>query len=351
MKHLISIVLLLITSTLSAQVHPYYQTALNLQGGSLKAALNDLIQDHTEFDYTDSNTDVWDMLKATDRDSTNPNNVILFYSGRSVDAAQEYNAGSGWSREHVWAKSRGDFGNRNGEGTDAHHIRPADISINSTRNNRNFDNCTVCSEVIDEGVATGNYTDDEEWVFEPRDEVKGDVARMLFYMDVRYEAEDGELDLELREAYLDKSDKAPFHARLSTLIAWHYEDPVSNEERYRNEVIYSQFQGNRNPFIDQPELVEYLYASKINEPWTEDTATATHERQLPEWVMFPNPADKTVQFGSTIETVQLYNLEGKLIQHLKSVYTLDVSNLPEGAYIIRLQNASTTSTKTLVIRR
>lgn len=217
----------------------YYNSAFLLQGETLKAKLHSLIKGHKEYPYTASSTYVWDILKETDKDTANADNVILIYSGRSVDAAQEYNSGAGWTREHVWAKSRGDFGTDEGAGTDAHHLRPCDNSINSKRNNRNFDNCINCVDVIDEGENTGSKTDDDLWTFEPRDQVKGDVARMIFYMAIMYEGTDGEIDLELQNAYLDKSDKAPYHSHLSTLLIWNKQDPVDNFERNRNEIIYS----------------------------------------------------------------------------------------------------------------
>ena len=98
----------------------YYDTAENLADDALKTGLNEIINNHTEFTYTSPSTDVWDILKQTDRDPDNSENVILIYSGVSVNGAQEYNSGNGWTREHVWAKSRGDFGTARGPGTDVH---------------------------------------------------------------------------------------------------------------------------------------------------------------------------------------------------------------------------------------
>ena len=140
----------------------YYSSADGLSGEELKTALYNIIKDHTEYPYTSSSTDVWDILKETDRDTANAENVILFYTGWSVNAAQEYNSGSGWNREHVWAKSRGDFGTTPGPGTDVHHLRPADISVNSARNNRWFDNCT--EPYYDDGKETGCFTSSTTWV-------------------------------------------------------------------------------------------------------------------------------------------------------------------------------------------
>ncbi|MCT4624364.1 MAG: endonuclease, partial [Schleiferiaceae bacterium] len=248
--------LLMLTIVVGAkgQDSAYYHTAFNSSGDSLKYKLNAIIKNHVEFPYTSSSTDVWDILKETDKDTNNSNNVILLYSNRSVDGAQEYNNGNGWNREHVWAKSRGNFGTSKGPGTDVHHLRPCDISVNSTRNNRNFDNCVNCVDVIDNGYNTGSKRSTSQWTFQPPPNVKGDVARMIFYMAVRYEGESGEPDLELTDTLLSNTSQLPLHARLSTLINWHRLDPVSNWERNRNELIYTDYQQNRNPFIDYPEL-------------------------------------------------------------------------------------------------
>ena len=116
MKIVIITICLLCSILLQGQ--DYYKTAFNKGGDSLKSSLNQIIKNHTEFPYTSSSTDVWDILKETDRDENDSNNVILIYSGRNVNAAQEYNSAKGWYREHIWAKSRGDFGRDEGADTD-----------------------------------------------------------------------------------------------------------------------------------------------------------------------------------------------------------------------------------------
>jgi endonuclease I len=237
----------------------YYSSALGNAGDNLKFELNQIIDNHIEYPYTSTNTDVWDILKETDKDPNNSSNVILVYSGVSVNAAQEYNSGNGWTREHVWAKSRGDFGTTTGPGTDVHALRPLDNATNSTRSNRSFNNCTTCVGVTDSwSNLTGSQTDTNDWSFEPRDEVKGDVARMIFYMAVRYEGLDGYVDLEPTEQMLPQSSIDPTHGVWATLMDWHRADPVDLWEENRNNIIYYDFQDNRNPFIDHPELAEHL---------------------------------------------------------------------------------------------
>lgn len=211
-----------------------------------------------EFNYTSStSTDVWDILKEADRAPGCPEYVKLLYTNRMRNAAEEYNYGKGWTREHVWAKSHGDFGTTKGAGTDAHHLRPADASVNSARNNKDFDDGGT--EYIDGDYPTGCKRDVDSW--EPQDSEKGDVARMLFYMAVRYEGENDEPDLELADSV--NTYPALLHGKLSALLQWHQLDPVDNWERRRNDIIYTDFQGNRNPFIDHPEFVDKIWGNQI----------------------------------------------------------------------------------------
>jgi endonuclease I len=263
LRKILSIAVVLNVSMVIAQIPPgYYSSANGLTGTPLKNALNDIIDGHIEFPYSSSGTDVWDILKETDKDTINTNNVSLFYSGWTLDGAQEYNSGNGWNREHVWAKSHGNFGTAQGPGTDVHSLRPTDISVNGARGNRWFDSGD--QQYIDGDGATDCYIDAAGLVWEPRDKVKGDVARMIFYMATRYEGENGELDLELVDYLPPSNTSDPIHAKLSTLLQWHLADPVDDWERNRNNIIYYDYQENRNPFIDHPEYVDEIWSSVAN---------------------------------------------------------------------------------------
>lgn len=224
----------------------YYQDALGKTGPELKSALHTIISDQTKLSYDQ----VWDALKATDEDPANASNVILLYTGRSQAKSTNGGDADQWNREHVWAKSHGDFGTATGPGTDIHHLRPTDVSVNSTRGNKDFDNG---GSELDE--APGNFTDDDS--FEPRDAVKGDVARMILYMAVRYEGNDSFADLEPNDQVSNGSN--PYIGKLSVLKQWSQEDPPDSFEQNRNDVIFDQFQHNRNPFIDHPEWVGEIW--------------------------------------------------------------------------------------------
>ena len=224
----------------------YYADAEGKTGPELKAALHTIISTMDKITYDQ----VWDGIKATDEDPNNPGNVIELYSGRSVPKDSNGGDPDDWNREHVWAKSHGDFGTATGPGTDLHHLRAEDVTVNSTRGNKDFDNG---GSAVDQ--CPGCLTDSDS--FQPRDAVKGDVARMILYMAVRYDGDDGFADLEPNESTSNSSN--PAIGKLSVLLQWNAEDPPDATEMRRNEVIYSQFQHNRNPFIDHPEWANAIY--------------------------------------------------------------------------------------------
>ncbi len=238
----------------------YYNGISGKDGALLRSALSAIISGHQEYSYDV----IWDILKESDEDPSNSNNVILVYSGRSrnkdyVDrggafdyGAAGYSHDDSWNREHVWAQSHGSFGYTIGEGTDAHNLKPVDYNVNASRSNKDFDNG---GSPAPEGADC--YIDSDSW--EPRDDAKGDVARIIFYMATRYEGVSGELDLQAKDAVNNSPN--PWHGKLSTLLTWNSNDPPDDFERHRNNVIYS-WQGNRNPFIDYPDLANLIWNGK-----------------------------------------------------------------------------------------
>ncbi|WBB77253.1 endonuclease [Micromonospora sp. WMMD882] len=224
----------------------YYAAAIGKTGAALRGSLHTIIKAHTRLSYDQA----WEALKDTDQDPANPNNVVLLYTGRSQSKSSNGGGANDWNREHVWAKSHGDFGTATGPGTDVHHLRPTDVSVNSTRGNKDFD---LGGSPIAE--APGNYTDADS--FEPRDAVKGDVARMLMYMTIRYEGNDGWPNLELNNSV--NNGTAPYHGKMSVLLQWHRADPPDSFEQRRNQRIFERWQGNRNPFVDHPEWAASIW--------------------------------------------------------------------------------------------
>ncbi|MGE4571547.1 MAG: endonuclease [Candidatus Izemoplasmatales bacterium] len=194
----------------------YYESVIGLSGDDLLYELNSILNEgFKQLSYDDAK---W-VLEESDRDPNNPNNVILVYTRESVQGQWNY---PNWNREHTWPQSKL---HTSGQKADMHNLKPSDVAENSRRGNLPF------------GYMTGSG------VYEPHDDVKGDVARILFYMATMY------LDLDIESGIL---------GQMSILLDWHQMDPVDDFERNRNEVIYS-YQKNRNPFIDYPHLVEEIW--------------------------------------------------------------------------------------------
>lgn len=183
-------------------------------------------------------------------------------------------------KEHVWAKNKGFKVKSNGKDvldkgapTDLHHLVAADHTTNSSGHN---DYCygeikdkskakEIYCHYADGTTELSGWLDTSSETFEPTDEWKGDVARSLLYMATRYSEY---LDTNTQsEPYLEfsetsESDNTVFHGyhkNLSTFLKWNKKDPVSVYEYHRNNLIYNNVQKNRNPFIDFPELADWIY--------------------------------------------------------------------------------------------
>jgi len=218
----------------------YYEDINGLYGDDLITELNFLLND-TGYYSTVTYGDVRDILEESDVLTTDTSKLDLIYSTTTEEGAYakaSWDSGATWNREHVWAKSLlGDGYDTNnstrGIAADAHNLRAADSGINSSRGNKLF---SSSKELL------GTYGDDGTGKWYPGDAYIGDVARIILYMDIRW------------------GDETSISAigNLDTFITWHLLDPVDDFEINRNNIIYS-YQGNRNPFIDYPELVERLY--------------------------------------------------------------------------------------------
>ena len=150
-------------------------------------------------------------------------------------------------------------------------------------------------------------------------------------MATRYEGTNGEPDLELID-YLpaDNNTSEPVYAKLNTLIQWHYEDSVDDWERQRNDIIYYDFQNNRNPFIDHPEYVGLI--------WDNNVSISKEESSF-NFKIFPNPTNNLIQieienFNGSFE-VELYDLSGKLLETNNNT-NLSLADYPSGVYSLKV---------------
>ncbi len=250
---------------------------------NLRTSLHNAVQGHIKYPYSSSSTDSWDILEMADENPSDPTAIIDVYKNASY--VKQGGGNSFYNREHTWPKTFG-FPDDTASAypyTDCHHLRLCDISYNSDRGSAPFNNCESCSERTTmsnngTGGGSGTYPGNSNWFdgslrddnFETWGHRKGDVARSIFYMDIRYDGgnhpESGiaepNLALTDNRALIVSSGSnttgTAYMGFLSVLIEWHLADPVDDQERLRNEVV-QVFQGNRNPFVDHPEWVECLY--------------------------------------------------------------------------------------------
>lgn len=274
MKRLyIFIYLLLAAFILQAQDYRGYYDGItdNQTGTTLKAALHNIIKNDDHVSYKE----LWSAYATTDKKpgtnyiwdiySDNPNGTPPYQYTYSTDQCGNYNGeGSCYNREHVWAQS---WTNDNStHKTDLHHVYPTDGYVNAQRSNYAFGEVGTASWTSLNGgklgtCKTSGYTGT---VFEPIDEYKGDIARAIMYVSVRYYSEDNSWST---SGMTNKSELLPW--AVTMLLRWHADDPVSAKEIARNEAVYG-IQGNRNPFVDHPE-----YAARIWAPNTSYNITAS----------------------------------------------------------------------------
>lgn len=318
-----------------AQVPQYYSSVnFTLTGDDLKAQLATLITDThtTELVYTPG---VWNALKQTDLDPANTENVLLVYGyddtdtevstdrTRDKDLSCHTSSCNGlWVREHVYPRS---LGNPNlefeGPGSDAHHLRAIDNSMNNSRSNRAF------------ADGSGHATTLPNDQFYPGDEWKGDVARMMMYMYVRYGNQCEATVVGAGDATYSTYGDMP-----NIFLEWNEEDPVNYFETNRNNILQG-LQGNRNPFIDNPYLASRIW----NGPQAEDTwgllATATDK--LNNIYLYPACTAGEVHIINTENINYVYTLYNTLGQQVPvsitgSTFSMD-KNAP-GVYILTITN-------------
>ncbi len=293
------VVIFLTTHTFSQQSY-YSDVDLNLTGIALKDALaTKIINTHTRF--LSYSPDVWNASKITDLNPTNNSQVLLVYgweNGSDADVTNDRergkddNSGStgDWNREHVYPRSLGtpNLG-ETGPGADAHHLRPSDVQRNSSRGNKKF----ATGSGANSGSSSNGWYPGDEW--------KGDVARMMMYMYLRY----GNRCLPSNVG-IGSSSSTP-DDMIDLFLQWNAEDPVSDIEKQRN--IYHEntanafAQGNRNPFIDNPRLATRIWGGpEAEDIWGIYTNTDTEAPSVPNNVSASNITTFSIDVSWTAST-------------------------------------------------
>ena len=325
----------------------YYATTDGLTGNQLKVALHNIIKGHTSISYaqiwnafwsTDNkgNGVVWDMY--SDRpDGTPPYTYQL-----GMDQCGNYNGeGDCYNREHSWPQSW--FNNDGTARTDLHHIFATDGYVNSKRSNYAFGEVRTASWTSKNGSKLGSCMTSgfSGTVFEPIDAYKGDFARAILYMSVRYYGEDsgwGSSDM------TSKSEIKPW--AIDLLLRWNESDPVSQKEMDRNNAIYHDYQHNRNPFVDHPEFARMIWDPN----WSGVNENLDHQVSV-----FPNPAhDKILVQALGMRHFALLSITGQVVAEMEAggdEVELELSSLTPGLYLVRVTTLSGVGTKRVSVTK
>ncbi len=233
----------------------YYDGATSTIPATLSAQLHEIIDGHIERSYDDARV----ALQFLDASATDPTKMVLIYNGQAVE--KQWDAGVTWNREHTWPRSRG-VDTSGPDNSDLHMLRPCNSSVNGSRGNKPF------------GSTSGSYWDPAALGAPDR----GEIARAQFYADVRYDGgEAATTDLTLVNGFPSGSQMGD----LDEMLQWHFAYPPDERERRRNHLIWSDdpdewfdpevspiaftlHQGNRNPFVDRPELAWVLWGAGPN---------------------------------------------------------------------------------------
>lgn len=291
MKKILLIILCFSIQYINAQEAYYNDVDLTAEGLDLKENL----ATKTVSAHTNILSYGWDALKATDLNPNNSSEVLLVYgySATGVTArTRDVNSNGGgqgdWNREHVYPKSLGtpNLGTV-GAGADAHHLRPSDVEFNGQRGSTKFADGTGNA-----GNQNGGWYPGDEW--------KGDVARIIMYMYIRYNNQC------LPTGVGFGSDANTPDKMIDLFLKWNVEDPVSNFERQRNTYHNSNAtyaQGNRNPFIDNAYLATRIWGGDAAvDTWGIYTSTDNEAPTVPTNVALNNIKTTSIDVSWTAST-------------------------------------------------
>ena len=360
----------------------YYQEAEGKQQYELKTALHKIIRGHTRVSYTPG---IWQAYEKTDLRQNGTVWCIYtscpFNYGVHPDYVEGYQCGSTgmgytecfcYSREHSFPKSFWGGGTALSDTvyTDVFHIYPASGRVNSVlRNDNVYANVGTIIPKNNDDNPTSNgsklgYSSVAGYdgqAFEIADEYKGDIARTYFYIATRYQHL-------IPQWYTTSTGTKPNNARfilesntssvfqswyINMLLAWHRQDPVSAKEIDRNNAVYTHVQNNRNPFIDHPELVEYIWGNKQAEKWRQPTSIKTTTENL----FSIYPASDTNFFFCDIKSdanirFVIQDVSGKIIRRgvFSPPYQFFIKDLHKGIYIMHVKENGMLSKTTFFVK-
>jgi len=330
----------------------YYDSAQGLAGSALKTALHKIIRNHTVRSYSQ----LWTDFQTTDKDSTG--NVWDMYSNCIFVFGTNQDNGTGgtsecqfYNREHSMPNSWWG-GTQDTMYTDLFHLIPADKYVNNTRGNNCFGEVSSPTHTFGNGGKMGpcSFAGYSGTVFEPVDEYKGDFARNYFYLATRYE---NKISTWTSDMLAGNSYPVFTTWAVNLLLKWSHQDPVSQKEIDRNNAVYG-IQHNRNPFIDNPQWADSIWA----------VVASVYENKLNSIApnIYPNPAADEVTYdyySSTAESVEitLLAVDGRKVvennfNKSQGSYSnsLDLKGIVKGMYFLRFKTKNNNYVSKLIVQ-
>lgn len=326
----------------STQPTEYYTSLNGKSGEELKQELQNIIS-NPNIVRAQTYSDIIEILKEADQNPLNSNEVWMVYTEKSrakLDFQTTSNNSGKWNREHTFPRSRGGFYSIKEDdiidgidtfwvtnadslrhaNSDAHALRVADGRENSKRGKKHY------------GEYTGPDGNKGSFI--------GDVARSVLYMAIRYN------NLDIVKGFPNELGQL---GDLDTILNWHRNDPPDDFEMNRNNIVY-KWQFNRNPFIDYPELVEYIWGEKTDQIW--DKSTDAIDTYLSKIEIRPNPTKGAILISNIIgeTSIEILTITGKSI--IKYKINSDTSfnlNLKNGTYLIKFTNQNKSITKRITV--
>lgn len=306
----------------------YYGLVTDQQGEELRLVLHDIIDSHTSVSYDD----LWDVYVDTDKRSdgkvwdTYSNCSFTFGSdqcGSYQDICDCYN------REHTVPQSW--FNEASPMVSDAFHVIPTDGKVNGYRSSFPFGECNSGTTYGLGKLGSCTYAGYSGTVFEPADEYKGDMARIYFYMATRY-----------MDVIDNWSGGASFSGdnlsqwTINMMLEWHHNDPVSQKEIDRNDVVYS-YQNNRNPYVDNPIWADAVWDPNYVPNYTDIISVF--------FAIAPNPASDLLKINLSINDynsgeIIIYDISGRILfakTPVSSTEIIDIDEFLPGTYYVVLQ--------------
>ncbi len=331
----------------STQPDGYYDTLEGQSNEALVQAIQNIIAD-PDIVRAQTYTDVIDILKSADQSPLNSNQVWLLYTEQQRPKIDFQTTGGSnvglWNREHTYPRSRGGYDDIAADdiadgidiffptkadslrhaNSDAHAIRATDGPENSARGNQDY------------GEYSGPDGNLGSW--------QGDVARAIFFLTIRYNG------LEVVSGNPENSTVGAL-GDLDILLDWHRNDPPDDYEMNRNNIVYT-WQFNRNPFIDLPDLVEFIWGDNIGDTWM--NPLSVESSSLQEIVVYPNPNNGQFIITSPSErgNLQIYTLLGQMIhqQEFNSTSQNISIDTTKGVYLMQVNTTTGSIIKRLIIK-